>query len=78
MLEEYICALQETPSETNLRLGKIPVQYEIKLRSDSQPFAISTPQRVSVPLLEIVRSELQQMEDLGLIRKVENPRDGEE
>ena len=50
-------------------LGKIPGQYEIKLRSDSQPFAITTPRRVSIPLLEIVRSELQQMEDLGVIRK---------
>ena len=50
-------------------LGKIPGQYEIKLCNDSQPFAITTPQRVSIPLLEIVRSELQQMEDLGVIRK---------
>ena len=30
-------------------LGKIPGQYEIKLRSDSQPFAITTPRRVSIP-----------------------------
>ena len=49
--------------------------YEIKLRSDSQPFAITTPRRVSVPLLEIVRSELQKIEDIGLIRKVEYPTD---
>ena len=43
--------------------------------SDSQPFAITTPRRVSIPLLEIVRNELQQMEDLGVIRKVEKPTD---
>ena len=54
-------------------LGKIPGQNEIKLRSDSQPFAITTLRRVSIPLLEIVRFELQPMEDLGVIRKVENP-----
>ena len=51
------------------------MQYEIKLRSDPQPFAITTPRRVSIPLLEIVRSELQQMEDLGVIRKVEKLKD---
>ena len=56
-------------------LGKIPGQYEIQLRSDAQPFAITTPRRVSIALLEIVRSELQQMEDLGVIRKVEKPTD---
>ena len=54
-------------------LGKIPVQYEIKLRNDSQPFTITTPRHVSIPLLDIVKSELQQMEDLGVIHKVENP-----
>ena len=57
------------------RLGEIPGQYDIKLRSDSQPFVITTPRRVSIPLLEIVRSELQQMEDLGVTRKVEHSTD---
>ena len=32
-------------------LGKIPGQYEIKLRRDSQPFAITTPRRISIALL---------------------------
>ena len=56
-------------------LGKIPGQYEIRLRSDSQPFAITTPRRVSIPLLETVRNYLQRMKDLGGIRRVENPTD---
>ena len=30
-------------------LEKFPGQYEIKLRSDSQPFAITTSRRVSIP-----------------------------
>ena len=37
-------------------LGKIPGQYEIKLCSDFQPFIITTPRRVSILLLEIVRN----------------------
>ena len=52
-------------------LGKIPGQYELKLRSDSEPFAITAPRRVSILLLETVRNELEQMKDLGGIRKVE-------
>ena len=56
-------------------LGKISGQYEIKLRNDCQRFDITTPRRVSFPLLEIVRSELQQLEDIGVIRKVEQPTD---
>jgi len=56
-------------------LERIRGQYEIKIRSDSQPFAITTPRRVSVPMQESVRSEFHQLEDLGVIRKVEHPTD---
>jgi len=55
--------------------GKIPVRHEIKLRGDYQPFAITTPWCVSIPLLERVRNDLQKMEDIGVIRNVEHPTD---
>jgi len=32
-------------------LGKFLGQFQIKLRSDSQPFTITTPRRVSIPRL---------------------------
>ena len=52
--------------------GRIPGHYRTKPRRNSQPFAITIPRRVSIPLLETVRSELQKMEDLG---KVVHPTD---
>ena len=54
-------------------LGKLQGEYEIKLRPDFKPFAISVPRRVAVPLLGKVRQELERMERLGVITKVEAP-----
>ena len=56
-------------------LGKLQGEYAIKLKPDSKPFAISVPRRVAVPLLKKVRDELQRMEQLGVIAKVEAPTD---
>ena len=56
-------------------LGKLEGEYEIKLRPDSKPFAISVPRRVAVPLMGKVRAELERMERLGVIAKVEVPTD---
>ena len=54
-------------------LGKLEGEYEIKLKPDSKPFAISVPRRVAVPLMGKVRAELERMEQLGVIAKVEVP-----
>ena len=56
-------------------LGKLEGEYAIKLRPDSKPFAISVPRRVAVPLMGKVREELERMERLGVIAKVEVPTD---
>ena len=55
--------------------GKMKGEYEIKLRSDAKPFALTTLGRVSIPLLGVVRKELQRMEDIDVIRRVESPTD---
>ena len=56
-------------------LGKMKAEYETKLRSDAKPIALTTPRRVSIPLLGVVRKELQRMEDLDVIRRVESQMD---
>ena len=35
--------------------------YSIQLREDAVPFALSTPRRVSIPLMDVVKRELQRV-----------------
>ena len=41
----------------------------------SAPYAITTPRRVALPLMPKVKEELQRMEKLGVISKVDIPTD---
>ena len=41
----------------------------------STPYAITTPRRVALPLMPKVKEELQRMEKLGVISKVDVPTD---
>ena len=54
-------------------LGKMKGEYRIQLREGAQPFALSTPRRVAIPLMKSVEKELQRMEALGVIAKVHQP-----
>ena len=54
-------------------LGKMTGDYQIELRDNAQPFALSTPRRVAIPLLKSVRQELDRMEKSGVITKVNQP-----
>lgn len=57
-------------------LGKIDgPKYQIKLRKDAFPFALTTPRRVPIPLLPKVKAELTRMEELGVIARVDEPSD---
>ena len=56
-------------------LGKLQGQYVIELKDNHKPFAISVPRRVAVPLLGKVRAELERMEQLGVVAKVDTPTD---
>ena len=56
-------------------LGKIPGEYTIDLKPDAQTFAISAPRNVAIPLLPTVKQELQRMEDLKVIQKIEKSTD---
>ena len=56
-------------------LGKLKDNYTINLREDATPYALTTPRRVPIPLLPKVKEELQRMEKLGVITKIEEPTD---
>ena len=49
--------------------------YRIQFRENAAPFEFSTPRRVSIPLMDVVKRELQRMEDLQVIRRVDTPTD---
>ena len=55
------------------RLGRMKGAYQIKLQNNAKPFALGTPRRVAIPLLKAVEKELKRMEELGVIKKVEEP-----
>ena len=54
-------------------LGTIEGEYNIVLKQDAIPYALSTPRRILLPLKSQVEWELCHMEQLGVIRKVDTP-----
>ena len=54
-------------------LGKLEGDYTILLDPEAKPFALSTPRRVAVPLMGAVKQELERMERLGVIAKIQEP-----
>ena len=56
-------------------LGKMEGEYHIKLRDGAVPFAQTTPRRVALPLKPKVKAELEWMEKMGVISRVEEPTD---
>ena len=47
--------------------------YSIQLCEYAVPFALSTPRRVIISLMDVVKRQLQRMEDLKVIRRVDTP-----
>ena len=56
-------------------LGNLGDEYEIQLKPDAKPYALHTPRSVPLPLplRDKVRKELERMESLGAISKVDEP-----
>ena len=54
-------------------LGNLGEEYTIKLKEDASPHALYTPMNVPIPLCGKVHEELQRMEKLGVISKVNEP-----
>ena len=49
--------------------------YKIQLCENAPPYSNSTPRRVPIPLLPKLQAELERMEELGVISKVDEPTD---
>ncbi|KAF7646500.1 hypothetical protein LDENG_00187310 [Lucifuga dentata] len=56
-------------------LGMLQQPYTIKLKPDAIPFSLATPRCVPIPLLGKVKEELECMEIIGVISRVEEPTD---
>lgn len=54
-------------------LGNLGDEYEIVLKPDAKPFALYASRNVPLPLREEVKKELDKMENMGVISKVEEP-----
>ena len=48
-------------------VGKLEGECTTMLQDSVKPFAVTTPQRVPIPLLEPVKKKLDCMEEMGVI-----------
>ena len=56
-------------------LGKMEGEYTIQLKEGAVPFALTNPRRVAIPLMDSVIAELQRMEKLEVISRIDEPTD---
>ena len=54
-------------------LGTLKGDYQIQLKPDAKPYALYTARNVPMPLRGRVKQELERMEKLGVISKVDKP-----
>ena len=54
-------------------LGNLGEAYKIRLKEGATPFSLFTPRHIPIPLRPKVKAELERMEGMGVIRKVEEP-----
>ena len=54
-------------------LGTFAHEYKIQLKPNSQPFALCTPRNIPLALRPKVKAEIQHMENLGVISRVNEP-----
>lgn len=73
--ENHPQTIQEKHSELFHGLGhmKDEYMYKITLEEDAQPFSLSVPRKVPLPLYEETKKELDRMLESGVISKVDRP-----
>lgn len=54
-------------------LGKLKSEYNVKLKENAIPYALSAPRGVAIPLRTKVKEELDRIEEAGVIDRVEEP-----
>ena len=71
--EPKIQSYQERFPELFQGLGNLGEPYEIHLKPGATPHCIYTPRHVPLPLRDKVKQELDKMEAMGVITKIDNP-----
>ena len=56
-------------------LGELKGNYHIELTDDVHPYALTSPRRIPIPLLEKTKAEIARMQRLNVIQPVETPTD---
>ena len=56
-------------------LGQLPESFEIKLKEKAIPYSLPVPRRLPIGLREATEKELRRMEEIGVIERVEGPRE---
>ena len=67
--------VEERHQELYRGLGQLTEKFKIKLKKGAEPFSLSVPRRLPIGLREATLRELQRMENLGVIEKVEEYRE---
>ena len=60
-------------SQLFVGLGQSSMKYKITLKSEAEPYALTTPRRVPIPLMNKVKQKLDEMTSSGVIEVVEEP-----
>lgn len=73
-LVKFLCSAftDQYPSLFN-GLGKMLTPYDIKVKDDAEPYAVHSPRRVPHPILPKLKTELDRLQDLGVISPVTTP-----
>ena len=71
----YNVKIEEKFPKLYQTLGKLPEKYKIKLRDDAVPYALSVPRKLPIGLRVATEKELKRMEGLGVIERVQEPRE---
>lgn len=56
-------------------LGNVKIPYKIRLKEDAAPYALTTPRRIPLPLLDEIKSNLEEMMKMKVIERVDEPTD---
>ena len=54
-------------------LGRVSTECRIQLKEDARPYAVPTPRRIALPLQEMVKLELLNLKDGGIIEEIKEP-----
>ena len=65
--------IQEQFAEVFEGLGTLGEEYKIQLKENATPYSLFTPRNVPLPLRDKVQEELERMETMGVISKVDEP-----